>query len=53
MEEFPEDIYTEPSNIDVEDTVLMIRGQTEPFHHADRNTLIKIAAPTPNPLAQR
>lgn len=33
-----------------EDTVLMIRGQTEPFHHTDRNTLQKIAEPTPNPL---
>lgn len=36
-----------------EDTVLMIRGQTEPFHHTDRNTLTKIAEPTPNPLAPR
>ena len=35
-----------------EDTVLMIRGQSEPFHHADRNTLAKIAEPTPNPLAR-
>ncbi len=35
-----------------EDTVLMIRGQTEPFHHTDRNTLRKIAEPTPNPLAR-
>ena len=34
-----------------EDTVLMIRGQTEPFHHTDRNTLTRIAEPTPNPLA--
>jgi hypothetical protein len=36
-----------------EDTVLMIRGQTEPFHHRDRNTLIKIGEPTPNPLARK
>jgi hypothetical protein len=36
-----------------EDTVLMIRGKTEPFHHTDRNTLSKIAEPTPNPLAQK
>lgn len=36
-----------------EDTVLMIRGQTEPFHHTDRNTLQKIAEPTPNPLARK
>lgn len=36
-----------------EDTVLMIRGKTEPFHHTDRNTLKKIAEPTPNPLARK
>lgn len=35
-----------------EDTVLMIRGQSEPFHHTDRNTLSKLAEPTPNPLAR-
>lgn len=35
-----------------EDTVMMIKGQTEPFHHTDRNTLTKIAEPTPNPLAR-
>jgi len=35
-----------------EDTVLMIRGQPEPFHHTDRNTLTRIGAPTPNPLAR-
>lgn len=35
-----------------EDTILMVRGQTEPFHHTDRNTLTKIAEPTPNPLAR-
>ncbi len=35
-----------------EDTVLLIRGKTEPFHHTDRNTLTKIAEPTPNPLAR-
>jgi len=35
-----------------EDTVLMIRGQTEPFHHTDRNHLHKVADPTPNPLAR-
>jgi len=35
-----------------EDTVLMIKGKTEPFHHTDRNTLSKIAEPTPNPLAR-
>jgi hypothetical protein len=36
-----------------EDTVLLVRGQTEPFHHTDRSTLVKIAEPTPNPLARR
>jgi hypothetical protein len=36
-----------------EDAVLMIRGNTEPFHHTDRNTLTRIAAPTPNPLARK
>ena len=36
-----------------EDTVLMIRGQAEPFHHTDRNTLSKIGEPTPNPLARK
>lgn len=35
-----------------EDTVMEIRGQAEPFHHRDRNTLSKLAEPTPNPLAQ-
>jgi hypothetical protein len=36
-----------------EDTVMMIRGKTEPFHHTDHNTLHKIAEPTPNPLARK
>jgi hypothetical protein len=35
-----------------EDTVLMIHGKPEPFHHTDRNTLSRIAEPTPNPLAR-
>jgi hypothetical protein len=35
-----------------EDAVLMIRGKTEPFHHADRNTFTRIEAPTPNTLAR-
>jgi len=35
-----------------EDTVLQIRGQAEPFHHTDRNTLSRIGEPTPNPLAR-
>jgi hypothetical protein len=36
-----------------EDTVLMIRGKTEPFHHTDRNVLTRIELPTPNPLARK
>ena len=35
------------------DTIMMIRGQTEPFHHTDRNTLTRIGAPRLNPLAPR
>ena len=35
----------------VEDTVLKVRGEDAPFHHVDRNTLTRVAAPTPNPLA--
>lgn len=35
-----------------QDTVLQIRGQEELFHHTDRNTLAKIAEPTPNPLVR-
>lgn len=35
-----------------EDTVLMIRGKAEPFHHTDRNLLRQVAPPTPNPLAR-
>jgi hypothetical protein len=33
------------------DTMLMVRGRDEPFLHRDRNTLVKVAEPTPNPLA--
>jgi hypothetical protein len=34
-----------------QDTVLIIPGQAEPFHHTDRNTLRKVGEPTLNPLA--
>jgi hypothetical protein len=34
-----------------EDTVLIIHGQAEPFHHTDRNTLHKIGEPAPNPYS--
>ena len=33
------------------DTMLMVRGRAEPFLHRDRNTLVKVAEPRPNPLA--
>jgi len=33
------------------DTVLQVRGRDEPFHPRDRNTLMKVAEPRPNPLA--
>jgi hypothetical protein len=32
-------------------TTLQIHGQDAPFAHTDRNTLKRVAAPTPNPLA--
>ena len=32
------------------DTMLIVRGRAEPFLHRDRNTLVKVAEPTPNPL---
>ena len=35
----------------VSDTMLSVRGQAEPFRHRDRNTLVKVGEPTPNPLA--
>ena len=35
-----------------EDTVLEIKGLAEPFHHTDRNRLVKIAEATANPLAR-
>jgi hypothetical protein len=36
-----------------EDTIMMVRGKSDPFHHTDRNTLTKIEEPTPNPLARK
>jgi hypothetical protein len=33
-----------------QETVLTIRGRAAPFLHTDRNTLTRIADPTPNPL---
>lgn len=34
-----------------QDTLLVIPGQSAPFHHTDRNRLRRIAEPTPNPTA--
>jgi hypothetical protein len=34
-----------------EEGVLRIPGREEPFSHTDRNTLTRVAAPVPNPLA--
>lgn len=35
-----------------EEGILDIPGLDEPFPHVDRNTLIRVAPPTPNPLAR-
>ena len=35
-----------------QDTVLQVRGRADLFHHRDRNTLIRVSPPTPNPLAR-
>jgi hypothetical protein len=35
-----------------EDTILLVRGQSEPFNHRDRSVLTKIGDPTPNPLTR-
>jgi hypothetical protein len=35
-----------------QETVLIIPGKVEPFSHTDRNTLRKVAEPTPNPTAR-
>jgi len=36
-----------------QDTVLLVAGRPEPFHHTDRNTLRRVASPAPNPAAPR
>jgi hypothetical protein len=36
-----------------EDTILMVRGRNEPFHHTDRSILTKIGEPIPNPLVRQ
>lgn len=35
-----------------QETTLVIPGQAEPFAHTDRNRLVKIGEPTPNPTAR-
>ena len=35
-----------------QDTVLQIAGRPDPFHHTDRNTLRRVAPPSPNPAAR-
>jgi len=52
------DRYTMKADINVDgtwsyeqDTLLVIPGQPEPFHHTDRNRLRKIGDATPNPTA--
>jgi len=35
-----------------EDTTLIVRGQSEPFHHTDHAELTRVGEPTPNPLAR-
>jgi hypothetical protein len=37
----------------ISDTMLTVRGRTEPFRHRDRNTLVKVADAAPNPLVQK
>lgn len=35
-----------------EDTVMQIKGTEELFHHTDRNVLVKVGEPTPNPMVR-
>ncbi|HUI99710.1 MAG TPA: heme-binding beta-barrel domain-containing protein [Usitatibacter sp.] len=37
----------------VQETMLLVRGRSEPFEHRDANALTKVAEPTPNPLVLR
>lgn len=36
-----------------EDTLLLIAGRSDPFHHTDRNHLKLVAPPAPNPMAPK
>jgi len=46
------DVHADGTWSYVQDTILVIPGQAEPFHHTDRNRLRKIGEPTPNPTEQ-
>jgi hypothetical protein len=46
------DFHADGSWSYVTDTMLAVRGQSEPFAHRDRNTLVKVSEPEPNPLAR-
>ena len=46
------DFHADGSWSYVTDTMLAVRGQSEPFTHRDRNTLVKVSEPEPNPLAR-
>ena len=46
------DFHADGSWSYVSDTTLVVRGQDAPFLHRDRNTLVKVAEPEPNPLAR-
>lgn len=35
-----------------QDTIMMVKGQTEPFHHKDNNRMVKIGDALPNPAMQ-
>jgi hypothetical protein len=34
-----------------EETTLLIAGRSDPYRHTDTSTLVRVAAPTPNPMA--
>jgi hypothetical protein len=36
-----------------QETVLQVQGVAEPFGHTDRNRLVKVAEPSPNPMAAK
>lgn len=46
------DFHADGSWSYVSDTTLLVRGRDEPFLHRDRNRLVKVAEPEPNPLAR-